>query len=176
MVIAKRMCALLTVLCLLVLCGCQKTDVSETDPTGDINSAEQNGLSDLTDPQAVDMSSILSAGEASEALDLTVTGPELSQDKTIASYQNETGSLLVELSAQRADKADFDEMIAGIDSETSAAPNLGEEAFWIGEFKVLYTYASPYMFSVTVRADTVSQDNALILSRQITVAMMEKLH
>lgn len=159
-----------------VLTACAEQAEPEP-PKGDSNSAKENGLSDtLTDPLGKDLSTLVSAEELSEDLGMTMIGPEMLEYDTVASYQNEVGSLTVELLAERSSREEFDAMIELIPVETVDAPNLGEISCWVPEYKTLYTFAAPYMTSVTMYADTVARADALIFSRQITITMMENLN
>lgn len=159
---------LAAMLLLSLLCtACQ--EIETPDDTGDMNSADLNGLDGTqSDPIVQKLSTLLSAEDMTAAAGgLPMFGPEMHEYNTIARYQNETESLIVEISLDYATADSFSTLKESISEPVTDAPNLCEAAFWVEEYRVLYAMDHGYMLSISLIGDTVSNGNALIIARNI---------
>ncbi len=160
--------ALAATLSLFLLCtACQEVEMS--DDTSDMNSADINGLDGTqSDPIVQKLSTLLSADDMTAAAGgLQMFGPEMHEYNTIARYQNETESLIVEISLDYATTNSFHTLKESITEPVTDAPNLCEAAFWVEEHRVLYAMDRGYMLSISLIGDTISDGNALIIARNI---------
>lgn len=174
----KRLVLVLACLVLTVcLTACQNGDtVADDTPKSDSNSALENGLNEsLEETFDRDLSTLVSVEDLSEVFGTEMVGPEMMDYDSVAGYQNESGSLIVELLAENSSKSEFEAMIESISDAVVEAPNLGEISYWVSEYKTIYTFSGKYMASVTIYADTIAENDALIFSRQVMLKMLENL-
>lgn len=171
----KLLPLIMSAVLVLTLSACAAEPVKDTTPKTGVNSAEQNGLSDLPDALGVDLATLISAQEMSELMGMTMEGPELLEYGTVARYKNDLGSLEMELSVDPSTREEFDTMVEEMGTDAIPLTDFGETAVFLSEYKVLYTFTDPYAVSVTFYADTVSSDNALLLARTVTQAVLDRL-
>ena len=171
----KRLALVLVVLG-MVFCftACQdRSENADDSQKGDTNSALENGLNEsLEDVLDHNLSKLVTTDELAEVFGSPMIGPEMLEYDSVASYQNESGSLIVELLAENSSRSEFDAMIEGIADTVVDAPNLGEVSYWVPSYKTIYTFSDNYMASVTIYADTIAENDALIFSRQVILKML----
>ena len=166
----KRPIALLLVLCFcgaLLLCGCDVTlqEVSEPETT-------RTALVLLD----VDISTLLTKAEMEEALDVNLREPQVSNEGRTLFAISEGGKVSISISVERSTLDEFHTALPKVDGEDlEAAPNLGEEAWWLSSGSTLFFYSGAYTVSVNVSDRTVSEETVLLSARQIATLLYDRL-
>ena len=162
----KRICRILPVLLvpLLLLAACKQ------EPPDAGSSEVSETLPEITNPTfvSVDIETLLTAAEVSEALGETVTGPEAYyQDAPMIRFASEDGRHFVDIMAE------FDEMKEGY-ADLTEAPNLGEAGYWSADAAMLVVYREPYMLGVAVGLPD-EGDARLVAARQVMSLVLQHL-
>lgn len=137
----KRICRILPVLLvpLLLLAACKQ------EPPDAGSSEVSETLPEITNPTfvSVDIETLLTAAEVSEALGETVTGPEAYyQDAPMIRFASEDGRHFVDIMVADASRAEFDEMKEGY-ADLTEAPNLGRRAIGAPTRRCWWCTANP---------------------------------
>lgn len=168
----KRICRILPVLLvpLLLLAACKQ------EPPDAGSSEVSETLPEITNPTfvSVDIETLLTAAEVSEALGETVTGPEAYyQDAPMIRFASEDGRHFVDIMVADASRAEFDEMKDGY-ADLTEAPNLGEAGYWSADAAMLVVYREPYMLGVAVGLPD-EGDARLVAARQVMSLVLQHL-
>ena len=168
----KRICRILPVLLvpLLLLAACKQ------EPPDAGSSEVSETLPEITNPTfvSVDIETLLTAAEVSEALGETVTGPEAYyHDAPMIRFASEDGRHFVDIMVADASRAEFDEMKEGYAALTEAA-NVGDARYKINEAANILVYSDPYMVGV---ADGLQDegDARLVAARQVMSLVLQHL-
>lgn len=167
----RVLCGLLTVL-LLFCCGCGG-DEPDSDPTPTTVPWV------ATAPETLDISSLLTASEVSEALNATVGEGVLYEHDTLLSFTSADYKAQLSLLVEQPETAAADYFAALLDGispeELVMAPNLGDEAYWCASTGELLVHSGEYVLSVIVTREGFSAENALIAARQLAALAIERL-
>lgn len=159
--------ALVCALMLCLLCGCEvelpEVSTPETTRTALV----------LLD---VDISTLLTKAELEEALDVTLREPQVSNEGRTLFAISEGGKVSVSVSVEKRMLEQFHNALPKAEEgDLQAAPNLGDEAWWLSSGSTLFLYAHGYIVSVTVSDRTVDEETVLLSARSIAALVCNRL-
>lgn len=165
------LCLLLASLLAAALAGCHQLAATSSD------GGESLGLISVPPLLSVDMATLLTAQQVSDALATEVTGPQIYEEVT-AHFESEDALTTADITLNEVTREVFDVQLAVIRetyTDLEEAPNLADAAFWSQENKELILYGKGYMASIVVDIHGVSEDNANLLgARQLASLVLDK--
>lgn len=154
------------------LTGCQETPAPVSSDAGP-------DLVSVPPPLSIDMTTLITAEQASQAVGAEVAGPEVYEDGTWLHFASEDAQTTVDVHLNETTRELYDTQI-GLVKESygdgwEEAPNLGETALWLPEYQELLVYTEGYMLDVSVDIPEEGAEAALVAARQIAALILEKL-
>ena len=140
------LCLLLASLLAAALAGCHQPAATSSD------GGESLGLISVPPLLSVDMATLLTAQQVSDALATEVTGPQIYEEVT-AHFESEDALTTADITLNEVTREVFDVQLAVIRetyTDLEEAPNLADAAFWSQENKELILYGKGYMASIVV--------------------------
>ena len=122
----------------------------------------------------VDVTSLLSVQEVSDALGTTVGQPQSYESGTIAHYASADAQTVAEISLKECERGVYDETVA-LYEDAVESPNLGDAAVWSAQAKQLLAYGNGYMIGITADIAGKSGEECLTSARQMAVLLLERL-
>lgn len=123
---------------------------------------------------AVDLKTLLTADQVSDALGTPVGEPELYELDTILCYRSEDLRSSAELALQTGTREAYDVTVE-LYGDVVDAPNLGEAAHWSAQAHTLLVYGKGYILSMAVDKAGGSEDDNLVAARQLAALVLEAL-
>lgn len=167
------LCGVLAVLLAMGLCACDggNDTVDDTTPT-------TTGW-EATAPEVADISQLVTAAEVTDAVGVSVKDGVLYEGGTLLSFASEDYqtqvSLLVEEHGEDVATFFSAHMAEYGEGMLTAAPNLGDEAYWCAETGELLVRSGNYMLAVGVIRPGMDSESALIAARQLAALAVERL-
>ncbi|MBR3290092.1 MAG: hypothetical protein IKI63_04865 [Clostridia bacterium] len=153
----------------LCLCACTGGATSE-EPTA-VTTRTSRTTRRVID---VTIESLITRDEIGEALSVPVAEPTVTHNGTHMYCLSADGSISVQISLDKLTRDRFDRLV-GDTSEAENAPNLGQQAWWQPQKRMLLVYQGTYSLSVSVTGADYTADDALFVARQLAVPILERL-
>lgn len=166
----KRTLAWLLLCCVLVTV-CVACGREESPEESDRPSVTTHTTKNFLDIRIQDL---LTKEQIEKTLDRTMREPEVLMSGTQLFALSEDGTCSVKLNMQAQEYTRFSQNIAAF-TDAEVAPNLGEAAWWVKGQRTLFVYAKGYALNVNIRCTDIGEEGALLLSRELIAAVLEKL-
>ncbi len=156
----KSIALILSVYLLLLFTACSEKQPAEEET--------------ITPP--LQLSTLLTADEVTEATGIAVTQPQQFTDGS-AGYFSDDQTEVAYVAAKEATVAEFDDMVTAFSSagELTDAPNLGEKAVWCEGLVDLLVYANGWALDIRVEYATDRPNDSLLAARQLAALLIEKI-
>ena len=123
----------------------------------------------------VDLATLLSVEEVSDAIGREAEAPEVYELGTLVQYLSLDRTIAVNIQLESCTPEVFDVTVHTLYSDLIDAPNLGDIAYWSGENRQLVLYGRGYMIGVNVDITDGREEDQLAQSRQLAGLILEKL-
>ena len=120
-----------------------------------------------------DITRVLSARQASDALGVAVTASDALEYGTQLRFSSEDGRVTLDLTMAEGTLADLQAL--GSTEGFTAAPNLPREAFWHAAGRELLLWYDGYWLSIAVSMPDASGDQLLVCARSLARTAIENL-
>ena len=160
--------AVLGLLLCLCLCACTDGGATTSEPETSRTSRTTRRVID------VQIESLITREEISEAMSFPVGEPVVTHNGTHLYVLSEDGTVSIQIALDKQTAEQFAKMV-GETSSAETAPNLGQQAWWLADKGMLLVYQGTYTLSVSISGADYSSDDALFVSRQLAVPILEKL-
>lgn len=152
----------------LAFSGCEKAE--EDTPSSTVPTTTETAPPMLD----VDVTSLLTVAEVSDALGVEVGEPQSYDAGTVAHYASADAQNVAEISLRECSRDIYDST-AALYEDAVDSPNLGDAAVWSPQSKQLVAYGQGYMLSVTADIQGKSADECLTAARQMALLILERL-
>lgn len=154
------------------LAGCQEAPAPvSSDPGPDLVS--------VPPPLSIDMTTLITAEQASQAVGAELAGPEVYEDGTWLHFASEDAQTTVDVHLNETTRELYDTQVELIKESVGdgweEAANLGETALWLPDNQELLVYTEGYMLDVSVDSPEKEGEEELVAARQIAALVLEKL-
>ena len=161
--------AVLGLLLSLCLCAC-------TDTGGDEQSTVATSRTTRTTRRVIDVQieSLITHDQLEELLSVPMQKPQVTHNGTHLFALSENGLLSVQIALDTQTAEQFEKLV-GDTSEAESARNLGQQAWWLPQKRMLLVYEGNYTLSVSLAFEEYSDDDAFFVSRQLAVQILDRL-
>ena len=164
------MIAVIAMLLSLCLCACSNEEPGEPE-TKTTTSRTSRTTRRVVDVQ---IESLITHDQLEELLSVPMQEPQVTHNGTHLFALSENGLLSVQIALDKQTAEQF-EALVGDKSAAEMARNLGRQAWWLPQKRMLLVYEGTYTLSVSLAFEEYSDDDAFFVSRQLAVQILENL-